>query len=116
MSFPQDKNTGMWFSAQVHYGRCDSNSDTHRSASSMGSRLRSAVSLGSLNHDFMGIALSAGQTGVHTQTGSEVNCDILGTDEGSVRTASPVHLQVVEGGLGGTHLGGPCRLLASCPG
>ncbi len=28
------------------------------SASSMGSRLRSAVSLGSLNHDFIGIALS----------------------------------------------------------
>ncbi len=32
------------------------------SASSMGSRLRSAVSLGSLNHDFIGIALSMGKT------------------------------------------------------
>ena len=32
----------------------------HLSASSMGSRLSSAVSLGSLNHDLMGMALSVG--------------------------------------------------------
>lgn len=41
----------------------------HLSASSIGSRLRSAVSLGSLNQDLMGIALSAEQENGDRQRG-----------------------------------------------
>lgn len=44
----------------------------HLSASSIGSRLRSAVSLGSLNQDLMGIALSGGQKNSETQTQTHV--------------------------------------------
>ena len=45
----------------------------HLSASSIGSRFRSAVSLGSLNHDLIGIALSKKahtqrETHTHTHT------------------------------------------------
>jgi len=35
---------------------------SYLNASNIGSRLRSAVSLGSLNHDFIGIALSGVKT------------------------------------------------------
>lgn len=41
---------------------------SYLSASSIGSKLRSAVSLGSLNQDLMGIALSGGDGTKHTHT------------------------------------------------
>lgn len=53
---------------------------SYLSASSIGSKLRSAVSLGSLNQDLMGIALSGGEGTKHTHTHKQV-CQIQSLEE-----------------------------------
>lgn len=51
-------NTHQWRCASVFRDKTDLTSETNLRASRTGSRLSRAVSLGSLNHDFIGIALS----------------------------------------------------------